>query len=73
MRVRVSAATLKRLEALERQKGERRPAMLVPRLVSCDEWEALAAPSQLLLKENVVKYVAPDYGGLPSLELVVCR
>lgn len=73
MRARVSAATLKRLEALERQRGEQRPVAMFPRLLPVDDWGELAAQMQAILKENIRKDEAPDYGDLPKLELVSSR
>ena len=73
MRARVSASTLKRLQSLELLKGKNRPVAMFPRLVSTDEWGALAAPMQKILKENVSHDTAPDYGDLPKLVLVASR
>ncbi|PFG10018.1 MULTISPECIES: hypothetical protein [unclassified Marinobacter] len=73
MKARISATTLKRLGALEQQRGENRPAAMFPRLVQVDEWGALASRMQGILKDNVVKDEAPDYGDLPKLELVASR
>ena len=74
MRTRIPASTLKRLEALEQKQGKHRPVMMLPRVVyDVDEWEAIAAPMQFRLKENVVKDTAVDYSDLPKLELVSCR
>ncbi len=70
MKARVSTATLKRLEALEQQRGQQRPVAMFPRLVPVDEWDALASKMQRILKANVVKDEAPNYGNLPRLELV---
>jgi len=46
---------------------------MFPRLVQVDEWGALASRMQGILKDNVVKDEAPDYGDLPKLELVASR
>lgn len=73
MRARVSATTLKRLEALEQQQGTRRPVAMFPRLVSVDDWGELAEQMQAVLKKNVREDTAPDYGDLPKLELVASR
>lgn len=73
MKARLSAATLKRLEALEQQRGQNRPAAMFPRLVQVDEWGALASQMQAELKKNIKKDEAPDYGDLPKLELVASR
>lgn len=73
MKAKLSAATLKRLEALEQQRGHQRPVAMFPRLVPVDEWDALASQMQRILKGNVVKDAAPDYGDLPKLELVASR
>lgn len=69
---RISNTILRRVEALEQKRGAlaNRPVMLVPRLMSCDEWEATAAIQQEILKANVKTHEAPDYSGLPRLRLV---
>lgn len=47
-----SAATLKRLSAVEssllgdEDGGARRGVLLIPRILGCDEWEAIAVPKQ---------------------------
>lgn len=64
-------ATLKRLEALEQARGQRKIVALFPELMPVDEWGELAFQMQTILKENIKKEIAPDYGGLPKLELVV--
>ncbi|NLY16308.1 MAG: hypothetical protein GXZ05_07990 [Gammaproteobacteria bacterium] len=46
---------------------------LFPELMPVDEWGELAFQMQTILKENIKKETAPDYGGLPKLELVVGR
>lgn len=71
MRARVSVNTVKRLEALEQKLGKHRSVAMLPRLVSVDEWSNLASQMQAILKDNIKKDVAPDYGELPKLELVV--
>tara|TARA_R110000772_G_scaffold170799_4_gene282799 strand:- start:7109 stop:7237 length:129 start_codon:yes stop_codon:yes gene_type:complete len=42
-------------------------------MLPVDEWDCIASKMQRLLKDNVVKDVAPDYGDLPRLELVAAR
>lgn len=59
MRLGVSAATMKRLEALEQTKGTNRPIALFPRLMQVDEWESTAAPAQKILKQNVKSHNPP--------------
>lgn len=75
MRKRIPANLLNRVEKLEaeRRTEKVRPVMMVPRLVHVDQWGELAAKSQAILKDNVVKDSAPDYGELPKLELVATR
>ncbi len=70
--MRKPTALLRRIEALEQRRGAlaNRPVMLVPRLMTCDEWEATAAIQQEILKKNVKTHAAPDYSGLPRLRLV---
>jgi hypothetical protein len=75
MRKRIPANLLNRVEKLEaeRRTEKVRPVMMVPRLVHVDQWGELAANMQAILKDNVVKDSAPDYGELPKLELVATR
>jgi hypothetical protein len=75
MRKRIPASLLNRVEKLEEQRRTEkvRPVMMVPRLVHVDQWGELAANMQAILKDNVVKDSAPDYGNLPKLELVASR
>jgi len=73
MRARVSMATLKRLEALEQARGQRKVVALFPELMPVDEWGELAYRMQTVLKDNIKKDTAPDYGDLPALELVSSR
>jgi hypothetical protein len=61
MRARVSMATLKRLEALEQSRGQRKIVALFPELMAVDEWGALAVRMQGELKTNVKKDSAPQY------------
>lgn len=52
MRTRVSATTLKRLDAIreQREKGlERRKYVKLPAILSIEAWEAIAIPSQKAL------------------------
>jgi hypothetical protein len=74
MRKRMPAALIKRVEKLEKDRGQQkcRPVAMFPRLVvSVDEWAALAAPMQERLKVNVKDIDrAVDYSDLPKLELV---
>ena len=42
---------------------------MFPRLVSVDEWEAIAHPSQQRLKANVKEDTAVDYSGIDEIEL----
>lgn len=74
MRTRIPASTLKRLEALEQKQGKNRPVMLVPKMFPVDEWGELAAKMQGILKDNVKRDTAPDYGeSFPQLRLVPSR
>lgn len=75
MRKKIPAALIKRVEKLEQERGTKkhRPVAMFPRLMSVDEWGELAGQMQAILKENVKKDTAPDYGDLPKLELVVSR
>lgn len=72
MRTRIPSRYTKRLEQLEQERKTQtlRPVAMFPRLVSVDEWGELASQMQGILKENVKKETAPDYGKLPKLELV---
>ena len=70
MRARVSATTLKRLEALEQEQGSNRPVAMFPRCMSVDEWGDLASQMQAILKANIKENGPPDYGDLPKLEIV---
>jgi len=72
VKAKLSAATLKRLEALEQQRGQQRPVAMFPRLVPVDEWEAVAARMQAELKANITKDCPPQYdeGDLSHLVLV---
>ncbi|WP_185232744.1 hypothetical protein [Teredinibacter franksiae] len=75
MRKRIPANLLNRVDKLEEQRRTEkvRPVMMVPRLVHVDQWGELAANMQAILKDNVVKGSAPDYGDLSKLELVATR
>lgn len=72
MRARVSMATLKRLEALERSRGHRKVVALFPKLMPVDEWGAIASNMQAELKANIKKDCPPQYdkGDLSHLVLV---
>ena len=61
MRARVSMATLKRLEALERSRGQRKVVALFPELMPVDEWGAIASNMQAELKANIKKACPPQY------------
>ena len=61
MRMRASSATLKRLEALEQQRGQRKVVALFPSLLAVDEWGAIAANMQAELKANIRKDCPPQY------------
>lgn len=67
MRARVSATTLKRLEALEQQRGQRKVVALFPELMPVDHWGALAVKMQAILKANVRSGEPPDYSSVPHL------
>ena len=71
----IPAALINRAEKVIKEKKlqKRRPLMMVPRILSVDEWNDLASTMQGILKENVVTDAAPDYGDIPKLELVVSR
>lgn len=70
MRARVSMATLKRLEALEQARGQRKVVAMFPALMAVDDWGGLAYQMQTILKANITQDEAPDYGDLPKLELL---
>lgn len=70
MRARVSIATVKRLEALERQRGQGKVVALFPEMMPVDEWGELAYQEQTVLKDNIKKDTAPNYGDLPMPGLV---
>ncbi|MBB3230960.1 hypothetical protein [Halomonas stenophila] len=61
MRMRASTATLKRLEALEQQRGQRKVVALFPSLLALDEWGAIATNMQAELKANIKKDCPPQY------------
>ena len=75
MRKKVPSSFLRRVERLEKDREAQtaQPVALFPLPVSVDEWGDLAAPMQEILKDNVKKDAAPDYGDLPKLELVASR
>ncbi len=75
MRKKIPATLIKRVEALEQERKTQsvRPVAMFPRLVSVDGWGDLACQMQAILKDNVVKDTAPDYGDLPKLELIASR
>lgn len=72
MRARVSASTLKRLEALEQACGERKVVALFPELMPVDDWGPIAANMQAELKANIKKDCPPQYdsGDVSRLVLV---
>lgn len=55
MKARISQATLKRLEQLERPRvaAKRGGLLVVPKIMDLDEWQKLAAPMQAKLLEDV--------------------
>lgn len=61
MRTRIPAGTLKRLEAVEQARGQRKYVAMFPRLVTVEEWGPLAERMQCELKMNVKKEIAPQY------------
>ena len=75
MRKKIPASLIKRVEALEQERRTQaaRPVAKFPRLVSVDEWGALAVQAQAILKDNIKKDTAPDYGDLPQLEMIVSK
>lgn len=54
-------ATLKRLEALERSRVQRKVVALFPELMPVDEWGTIAESMQRELKGNIKKDVPPNY------------
>lgn len=65
-KVRVTASMKKEFAGLRDSRGNLRRGgvMLVPRILSCDEWEAIAAPMQDKLiqdsyEDTVVKHTDP--------------
>lgn len=54
-------ATLKRLEALEQSRGQRKIVALFPKLVSLDRWSVLSESMQAELKANVKTESRPSY------------
>lgn len=75
MRKKIPVSFSRRVEALEKGQNaqKRKSVAMFPRLVSVDEWGELAGQMQSVLKDNIKKDAAPDYGGLPKLELVASR
>lgn len=76
MRKKIPASLIKRVEELERERRTQtvRPVAMFPRLVSnVDDWGDLACQMQAILKDNIKMDVAPDYGDLPKLELILSR
>lgn len=61
MRGRVSTATLKRLEALEQARGQRRVVALFPEMMPVDEWGTIASKMQAELNANIKKDCPPHY------------
>jgi hypothetical protein len=72
MHKRLPASLINRLEKLElsRRNKKLRPVAMFPRPISVYDWEELAIPAQLLLKDNIRENTAPDYGSLPEPQLV---
>ena len=54
-------ATLKRLEALEQVRGQRKVVALFPELMPVDEWGAISSNMQAELKANIKKDCPPHY------------
>ena len=54
-------ATLKRLEALEQVRGQRKVVALFPELMPVDEGGAIASNMQAELKANIKKGCPPHY------------
>jgi len=75
MRKKIPAALINRSEKVIKEKKlqKNRPVLLLPRMLQVDEWNEIASQMQGILKENVMKDTAPDYGAIPRLELVVSR
>lgn len=71
MRARIPASTLKRLEALEQQKGHTRPVALFPVLLPVDDWSIIASQAQAILKKNIREDTAPDYSGIDFSSLML--
>lgn len=71
MRARVSATTLKRLEALEQQRGQRKVVALFPELMPVDDWGAIAANMQAELKANIRKDCPPHYDERDTRQFVL--
>lgn len=71
----IRASLAKRVSKLEKERGVQgiRPVAMFPVCVSIDEWGGLAARMQAVLKDNAKRDTAPDYGDLPTLELVASR
>lgn len=73
MRNNISASLLHRLQNLESERClSKQAVMMLPALVPVDQWGSLASRMQKILKDNITKPIAPDYGDLPKLELVEC-
>lgn len=75
MRAKIPARLINRAEKLIKEKKlkARPPVMLVPNIMQVDEWGDLSSQMQRILKENVRKDTAPNYGDIPKLKLVVSR
>ena len=61
MRARIPASTLKRLEALEQARGQRKVVALFPEFMPGDECGAIASNMQAELKANIKKDCPPEY------------
>ncbi len=62
--MRKPTALLRRIEALEQKRGATANRPLVPRLMSCDEWEALAVERQQC--PGALSYELSGYGSITS-------
>lgn len=69
----IPSSFIKRVEQLEKEESVTQldPVIMVPRLTSACEWEAIARPAQKRLKENVKdRDNAVDYSDLPKQKLI---
>ena len=65
----------KRASKLENaiNQAQNLPVAMLPIMQSPDEWNTLAAPMQMILKDNVKKAGAPDYRNLKRPSLTALR